>query len=77
MNQSCSWAQLEQDFSQSYLTQPNVIFSIIAMLASHQINLLEIVSTYTELTMILEKKELERTIQILGHFFRKKKRDKK
>lgn len=55
-------------FSEKYLIEPNLIYAILAVLASKRINLLEIVSTYTELTMVIEKDSLEKTINELQKY---------
>ena len=52
-------------FSAEYLSQPNVIFSLLGKLARQRINLLEIVSTYTELTVLIEEQDLERAVTSL------------
>ncbi len=53
-------------FSEKYLAEPNVVYAILSLLAAKRINLIEIVSTYTELTMIIKKEEMEKTIQALN-----------
>lgn len=59
-------------FSEAYLQEPNLIYSILSVLASKRINLLEIVSTYTELTIIVEKENLEKTIGALQRYLEEK-----
>lgn len=56
-------------FSESYLSVPNVLFTIQAALAVHRINFIEIVSTYTELSFILDQKYLEIATHALRQFF--------
>lgn len=56
-------------FSEADLFQPNIIYGILAILAGKRINIVEIVSTYTELTIIIEKNDLEKTVQVLRGFF--------
>ncbi len=53
-------------FSEAYIPEPNVIYAILATLASKRINLIEIISTYTELTLIVEEKNLENVVQVLN-----------
>lgn len=62
---------LTAHFSPTYLTEPNIIFSIISTLAHKRINLIEIVSTYTELTMLIEEKDLSVAIGQLNLLFKK------
>lgn len=55
-------------FSESYMNTPNTIYSLVGILANQHINLIEIVSTYTELSFIIEKKELDQTIDALDKY---------
>lgn len=56
-------------FSQKYISEPNVIYSILSTLAAKRVNITEIISTYTELTVIVQQSQLEVTIQTLNQFF--------
>lgn len=56
-------------FSEHYLSVPNVLYTIQAALAVHSINFIEIVSTYTELSFILDQKYLEIATHALRQFF--------
>jgi len=56
-------------FSEKYLVEPNVIYTVLSALASKRINIVEIVSTYTELSVIIGKAQLELSIQTLNQFF--------
>lgn len=53
-------------FDSQYLDQPNVIYALLAKLAYQRINLLEIVSTYTELTVLIEEHDLDRAVSAFG-----------
>jgi aspartokinase len=53
-------------FREDYLGQPNVIYALLARLAKQRINLLEIVSTYTELTAFIEEHELDKAVAVLN-----------
>ncbi|MBI5221982.1 MAG: hypothetical protein HY980_00580 [Candidatus Magasanikbacteria bacterium] len=53
-------------FSERYLSVPNVIYGIIAKVAIRRINIVEIVSTYTELTLIIHKEDLEAALKGLN-----------
>lgn len=59
-------------FSEKYLQQPNTIYAILSMLAVKRINVIEIVSTYTELTVLIEKDNIQTTMELLQGFFAKK-----
>ncbi len=53
-------------FDINYLEQPNVIYAISSRLAQRMINVIEIVSTLTEITYIVDKKDAEVTIAQLS-----------
>lgn len=55
-------------FAESYLTVPNVIHTILSALAVCQINVIEIVSTYTELSVIIDQADLELATKALRKF---------
>lgn len=56
-------------FEKEYLEIPNVIYSFIATLATKRINIIEIVSTYTELMFVIEAKDREVCTSVLeAHF---------
>lgn len=56
------------NFSDEYMVVPNTIYSLVGILATKQINLIEIVSTYTELSFVVYKNELEKTIGALNNY---------
>lgn len=56
-------------FDPRYLQQPNVIYSILSSLAVKKINILEIISTSTSLTMVIEETELNTAVAQLKLFF--------
>jgi hypothetical protein len=47
---------------------PNVFFSILKPFAIEQINIIEIVSTFTEITLIFEQKDVQKGFRILEKF---------
>lgn len=53
-------------FTQDYIETPNVIFSFVRRLALKRINIVEIVSTYTELTFILDQRNLQEAFVALN-----------
>lgn len=57
-------------FSDEYIPVPNVIYSIIRTLATRRINILEIVSTYTEISVIVAQDDMKKTLEALEGFFR-------
>ena len=59
-------------FSEAYLKQPNIIYTILSALAIDRINLLEVVSTSTELTLVIHEDQLSLTLQVLKNFLRKR-----
>ncbi len=56
-------------FGEAYLLQPNVLYAIISVLATRRINLVEIVSTYTQLTLVIEEKEMPTAVSALNDYF--------
>ncbi|MCR4326404.1 MAG: hypothetical protein NUV52_01990 [Candidatus Roizmanbacteria bacterium] len=45
-------------FSGDYIDQPNVFYSLIRPVALKRINIIELVSTYSELTLIIDEQDL-------------------
>jgi hypothetical protein len=58
-------------FSTDYLDIPNTIYALVGALATRHINVMEIISTYTELTFIVYKNEMEKTIRALNTYSQK------
>jgi aspartokinase len=58
-------------FNKAYLSEPNLIYAILRSLAIKKINIIEIVSTYTELTFIVEKKDMQRAFMRLSEVYQK------
>ena len=59
-------ASLTLRFSPRYLNVPNTIFALLRPLALNRINIVEVVSTYTEITMIVAEKDLQPAFAILS-----------
>lgn len=55
-------------FSDDYMEVPNTIYSLVGALAVRQINVMEIISTYTELTFVIYAHDLEQTIRALNTY---------
>jgi hypothetical protein len=66
-------ASLTVRFNEKYFVVPNIIFSLIRPLALKRINVVEIVSTYTELTFIVGEKDLPESFLILNSLLRTQK----
>lgn len=60
-------------FAKKFADQPNFLYGLLRTLAVKRINLIEIVSTFTEITFIITKEDLETTMKVLNAFFVKKK----
>ena len=54
-------------FPESYVPVANTIYSLVSILATKHSNIMEIVSTYTELTFIVYKKDMEEIIKLLNN----------
>lgn len=59
-------AALTVRFDETYIHIPNITFALLRPLAMRRINIVEIVSTYTELTFILHQSELKEAFVILS-----------
>ena len=64
-------ASLTVKFNDKCIFTPNVTYSIIRMLALKRINILETISTFTELTFILDQKDLQEAFAILSNSLRR------
>lgn len=56
-------------FSEEYIPVPNVVYTIIQSLAVKRINIFEIVSTYTEISIIVSQDEMREALSALHRFF--------
>lgn len=65
LNVETGLVSLTLTFSKDFLYTPGVIFNIVRNLAWDNINILEIVSTNTELTFILNKEDAVRGYEVL------------
>lgn len=50
-------------FSDEYITQPNVIFSLLRRIAIKKVVIAELVSTYTELTFIIKQEDVGKVLE--------------
>lgn len=62
-------------FDEKYIAIPNAIFVFVRRLALKHINIVEIVSTYTELTFIIDQKDLQEAFLALNELFRNERSD--
>lgn len=60
-------------FASKYANQPNFLYGLLRSLATKRINLIEVVSTFTELSFVVTKEDMETTMKVLNAFFVKKK----
>ncbi|PIR58520.1 MAG: hypothetical protein COU70_00385 [Parcubacteria group bacterium CG10_big_fil_rev_8_21_14_0_10_35_15] len=56
---------------ENYIKVPNVIYALIGALAGKRINIIEIVSTFTEISIIIKEKNMQQTVNALKYFFYK------
>lgn len=54
---------------EDYIEAPNMIYTLISALAARRINLIEIVSTFTEISFIVRQKDSKATIEVLKDNF--------
>ena len=59
-------------FDSKYFKIPNVIFSLVFVLARAKVNIAEIVSTYTELIFIISEKDHSKTVSLLSQLAKPK-----
>lgn len=52
-------------FDQKYLDEPNAMYTLMGTLSPLRINVLEIISTYTELTFIIHQQDTQRSVEAL------------
>ena len=57
-------------FSKEYLEVPNIMYTLINQIASRRINIIEIISTYTELSFIVKKENMGKSLEALTPHFR-------
>ena len=55
-------------FSDQYIQVPNTIYSLVRVLALRHINIIEVVSTYTEITFVIHKDEMRSAIESLQEY---------
>jgi hypothetical protein len=56
-----------------YIEVPNMIYALVSALASKRINIIEVVSTFTEISFIMREKDMKQTIDALKYFFHQEK----
>lgn len=59
-------ASLTLRFPSKYLHVPNTTYALLRPLALNRINLVEVVSTFTELTLVVASRDLERAFLVLN-----------
>ena len=59
-------ASITLQFSTKYINKPNTTFAMLRPLALQRINIVEVVSTYTELTVILAEKDLQLAFSVFS-----------
>ena len=57
-------------FSDEYVTVPNVLHAFVSCLAAKKINLLQIVSTLTEVSFIIENKDMDESVNAFKIFLK-------
>ena len=58
-------------FSENLAKEPNLHFVLLSSLAAKRIQIIEIVSTFTETTFIIKKENMEEAIKALNTYFNK------
>ena len=58
-------------FDQKQSNVPNILFSLMLVIARARINIVEVVSTYTELTFIVSEKDFSQTVSLFSDIHKK------
>ena len=58
-------------FSEKQFTIPNTLFSLYSVIARARINIIEVVSTYTELIFVISEKDFSQTVALFSELHRK------
>lgn len=58
-------ASLTIRFNERYMTEPNTFYALLEMFVMERMPIVEMVSTFTEITFILEERHIERAFSIL------------
>jgi aspartokinase len=62
-------ASITVAFDEKVIVTPNVMFAVLRPLALNSINIVELVSTYTEMSIIVAQEDVNKAFQILGKEF--------
>lgn len=65
-------AALTVSFGSDYIFTPNTTFALVRVLAIHRINIVEVVSTFTELTFLLTEQDLQQAFALMGELMKNK-----
>lgn len=65
-------ASLTVRLSDDYIQTPNVIYALMRSLAMKRLNVIEVVSTYTELTFVVDEHDIERALATVNSSFKRK-----
>lgn len=58
-------------FDSKHFNMPNIIFSLLSVVAKARINITEIVSTYTELILVVAEKDFSKTVSLFSELHKK------
>ena len=58
-------------FDSKHFETPNIIFSLLSVIAKARINVAEIVSTYTELIFVVSEKDFSKTVSLFSELHKK------
>lgn len=65
-------AALTVQFSQRYIETPNMYFALLRVLAVRKLNIVELISTYTELTFLVKQSDLNELFGLMNSLMREK-----
>lgn len=72
MAESNNLAAVTISLTEEDVKKPNVIFTLLSTLATKRIQIIELVSTYTEISLIIKKEDMETVFKSLNIYFANK-----
>jgi len=64
-------AALTVQFSEKYIETPNMYFALLRAMAVRKLNIVELISTYTELTFLVSQDDLQELFSLMNSLMRK------
>lgn len=65
-------AALTVQFGEQYIDTPNMYFALMRAIAVRKLNIVELISTYTELTFLVKQSDVNELFQLMSSLMRKR-----